>query len=306
MTTGPIRLEAERRLEESADAALKKSAGSLFELDNTSRLILANVARGGPQTIYELDKHKALSKAAIHRRLFGNGILLDERFLRLEGKVSFDRITGYEKKYYGLDLKGFLASLSEVKCKDNYMFNVFVSANYRHVLSLLTPHNLSDTKKSEFLEQIKRQASSRVKVDLLNFFLYHVENGLPLTHIKNPIIYVLHTNFFDSKSPIVGRKREDSLPNGVARLYEEKVVFSSPAMFESIWLTAQECKGADLPVGFRECVLAAYEEEIGKLPLRKKKGIPWDYGMLLVGKPIQKLREVAKQNEETDSTNGDE
>ena len=103
------------------DAKLKQSASNLFELDDVSREILACIAKKGPQTIYELNKNKALSKAAVYRRLHGQNnllSLLDENYLRLEGVVPFGRIKGIDKKFYGLTLKGFLASLSKIKCKD--------------------------------------------------------------------------------------------------------------------------------------------------------------------------------------------
>jgi hypothetical protein len=186
------------------------------------------------------------------------------------------------------------------------MFNVFVLANYRNARSLWASADLSDEEKKKILEQIKRQASSRVKGDLVNFFQYHTENGLPLTYIKKPITYVFQTNFFDPKSPIFTKRRKDTPPDGVAQLYEERIVFNSPASFEAIWLTPQECKrlGVALPPQFADCILPAYEEAIRKLPLRKN-GIPWDYGMLLVGRPLRKTRKAERRNERTDSGNGD-
>jgi len=92
--------------------------------------ILAEIARKGPQTVYELNaKTKDLSKPAIYRRLNGEasqGGLISENYLRLEGGVPFGRIQGRQKKYYGLALKGFLASLSRVTCERNYMFRIFL------------------------------------------------------------------------------------------------------------------------------------------------------------------------------------
>jgi hypothetical protein len=288
MTTGPK--EAQERI----DTEIRKSAANLFELDDRSKLILACIARDGPQTIYELDKHGELSKAAIHRRLFGNGMLLERCFLRLEGKVTFDRITRYEKKYYGLDLKGFLASLSEVECKRNYMFNVLIEAccdNYASRNSL----KFNDEQRTDFLDNARK----RMKTDIATFLSYHSRQDLKLTHITNPLLYYLRfclayasltESDFDPNLPL-------SLLNESAASIEKtpSAIFDDPwfGPFASCWVTRQEMKRLDinprqLDPDLLIALLNAYGRVIRKL--RDGNDPPWDHGLLYIGRSLRELK----------------
>jgi len=198
----------------------------LFAIDEKSREILALIARNGPMTVYELSKssNRSLSKTSIHRRIYGERqiiSLLDENFLRLEGKTKFLRIsTSLERKYYGLTLKGFLAALSKVPCEEIYMFKIFLktydfSMDHQMLLQQLGEEE-RDRVWQNFLE--------RIKIDLLLFLQYHDENGMILTHLKHPNTYF--GIFWDSIIPL--ESVEDPLSSGV-----EEERFSSK--WKQIW-----------------------------------------------------------------------
>ena len=280
------------------DVAMANNAKDLFDLDDKSRLILACIAREGPQTIYELDKHEDLSQAAIHRRLFGEGILLGQKFLRLEGKASFDRIKRIQRKYYGLDLKGFLASLSEVKCNDNYMFRILLES----VCDCCAPRNRPEMKHEE-REDFLYHGRIRVMTDLRSFLSYYAKQGVKLTTITNPLLFYL--SFWHT--PV--RLSEDFEPDFVSdfKLVREAFdkmktkppdIFNHPwvAPFITCWMTWQFIQKEKLTPGrgvdpdLFGAFLNEYAREIKKL--REGKEPPWDYGMLLAGRPIQELREM--------------
>jgi hypothetical protein len=185
----------------------------LFTIDEKSREILALIAQNGPMTAYELCKssNRSLSKTSIHRRIYGERqliSLLDENFLRLEGKTKFLRIsTNQERKYYGLTLKGFLAALSKGPCEEIYMFKIYLktfdfSMDHQNLLQHLGKEE-RDRVWQNFLE--------RIKIDLLLFLQYHDENGMILTYLKHPNTYF--GIFWDSIIPL--ESVEDPLSLGV-------------------------------------------------------------------------------------------
>jgi hypothetical protein len=288
MTTGPIR--PERRI----DAEIRKNAADLFELDDTSRLILASIARGGPQTIYELDKNvNGLSKASIHRRLYGDGLLLKQKFLRLEGTVSFGRIKGREKKYYGLDLKGFLASLSKVRCEENYMFKILQEATYDYYIHLDNPTEFPHWKEWATKERndFDLKSRKRMKIDLWTFLSYHANQGLKLTWITNPLMYYLSswTTLVTPSdiAPDLSASREATKDIG-----EQSAMFLWPWMapFIACWVTWQT-KG-DIREHLDKELMLALLIAYGKImrELHDQNDPPWDYGVLLTGKPLRELK----------------
>lgn len=300
---------------------LRANANMLFELDDTSRIILGNIAERGPSTIYELDKIRNLSKAAISRRLKGDANLLSllgENYLRLEGSVAFNRIKGRMKKYYGLTLKGFLASLSNVDCDRNYMFKILLQTLCdTHAWKEAKDH-WTQVQTDKILETFRRRAA----VDLLLFFQYHVEQGLKLTHIKHPEMYF--GRFWDFVEPyssqtdpysegsaqfsttwnVIWNTREQVDPKmpiytHVSRVSDvssrvEESVESFPSTgpwvgtFPLCWLTENEVNSwAPHPDwGFVDALLHEYQDVIRRL---RGSDPPWDPGILIVGRPIREL-----------------
>jgi hypothetical protein len=185
---GPI-LSGPIPVDSSLDDQLRTAASRLFEIDEVALDILAVIAEKGPQLVYGLAKGKKLSKATIYRRLQGNVAqpsLIKEKYLRLEGVAPFGRIQDREKKYYGLGLKGFLASLSKVQCEHNYMFKIFLEMYRNHpIFEEVQAERLADHQDRELWENVVQL----IKVDLLLFFRYHLDQGLRLTYIKNPTVY---------------------------------------------------------------------------------------------------------------------
>ncbi len=309
------------------DAKLKQSASNLFELDDVSREILACIAKKGPQTIYELNKNKALSKAAVYRRLHGQNnllSLLDENYLRLEGVVPFGRIKGIDKKFYGLTLKGFLASLSKIKCKDNYMFRVFLQVCQHQGDWKQARNTLLEQQRKEVLEKVRL----KIEIDLWIFLQYHMGQGLPLTKIKHVNIYFLNTctliwssgmlddplyrDYFgpdwnDIWNARLALEHDTEIPSVTTVLYrgpngEIKRKQTRPfpdawtGVFVNCWISATD----PLPTlethpktrrthyywPFLKPLVEEYGDVVGKL---REGGPAWDLGILFVGTPLQEL-----------------
>ena len=271
-----------------------RNAKELFDLDDRSRLILKFIACDGPQTIYELQEHSELSKGAVHRRLYGNGILLTQKFVRLEGRVTFDRNKEIQKKYYGLDLKGFLASLSEVKCDENYMFKILLETMCDYWASL----NAMKLKLAE-RKSFSYHGRIRAMTDIRSFLSYYAKQGVKLTGITNPLLFYL--GFW--LTPM--RLSEDFEPDFALefRLVREAfasikppAIFNDPwvAPFVTCWLTWEFMQkeglaiGSNVDQGLFKAFLNEYGREIRKL--RDNKDPPWDYGILYLGKSVKELR----------------
>jgi len=171
----------------SDSGELAKLSRELFAIDDKSREILCLIGKKGPMTIYELYKSSAgsLSKTAIHRRIHGERnliSLLNENYLRLEGKTKFLRTsTNLERKYYGLTLKGFLAALSKIPCEEIYMFEAFLETYKFNEIIQEPLQSLDETKRTKIWQAFIDQ----IKTDLLIFLRYHYENGMMLTHVKH-------------------------------------------------------------------------------------------------------------------------
>jgi hypothetical protein len=277
------------------DNAIAKNARELFDLDDRSRLVLAHVARDGPQTIYELQEHDELSKAAVHRRLYGKGILLTQKFLRLEGRVTFDRNKKIQKKYYGLDLKGFLASLSEVKCDDNYMFKILLQAMCDYYASL-NAIKLTHEERKDF----SYHGRIRVMTDIRAFLSYYAKQGVKLTGITNPLLFYLGfwlTPMRLSEDVESDFASELGLVRKAFALIKPPAIFNDPwaGPFATCWFTWQIIQKERLKIGsvVDRDLFYAFLNEYGRemRELREGKDPPWDYGILLAGKPVRELKE---------------
>jgi hypothetical protein len=330
MSSGPIPGENE------IDTKLQQPAKNLFELDDVSRKILGYVACEGPSTIYELQRHKDLSKAAISRRLYGDAkllSLLNEGYLRLEATVNFDRIKGRKKKFYGLTLKGFLASLANVACEKNYMFRIFLQICKDHDEWRLVQDKLTEKQRDAIIQKF----TMRAKVDLAVFLQYHWEQGLTLTRIKHFDLYF--DRFWNSVVPY-GTEVDPFIPVNPAsqlsqfgpdwkRLWEIRPQLDAkiPATihvenwdgktlktkvrdymenfpsepwvitFPYCWITEKDLDywPPHPDWGLVDALLVEYTDVTGKL--RGAHEPPWDSGMLIYGMPLHEIQENWRRNQ---------
>lgn len=281
MISGPRPAEKEPPSEQNLDTQLKQIANDLFQLKQPSKDILQSIAEYGPQTIYELYRKTDWAESAIRRHLYGKGhvpSLLKEKYVRIDGTNVFKKVSRRrEMKYYGLDFKGFLASLAELPCEKNYLFRVFL-ATFRDEEGW-SNEGLTDNQRTERGSEIERV----VKAGLLAFLQY-AKQELNLPRLHNAGSYFI--DLARKKRPFLF----DGLPIGYVTAVDPRTQEKITAMDRRDWtLTFSFCfmtseNWEPDPLGsknpFTEHLLKNYTEQL-KL-LRKVDKLPWDAEALLL------------------------
>jgi hypothetical protein len=266
---------------EQLDAALNQTSNEIFPLDPIPKDILKSIAERGPQTIYELYRNTKWAESAIRKYLLGDRkvprvlSLLKEKYVRIEGVVPFKKIRDREMKYYGLDFKGFLASLTEVPCDRNYMFQVFLGT-YEDEMGWSDDPLPYDEK-----TRIKNEAQTTVRAGLLAFLEY-AKQELNLPRLKNVISHFLDLTqkrpfLFDGLPRYVGTT-DPRTRNKTAQLEYRDWTHILTFCF----LTRENWEPNPLggKVGVTEHILKNYTEVI-KIK-RKVDELPWDAKELLL------------------------
>jgi len=170
------------------DAVIQDQVPQLFSLndkqtpriDKLSRDIIQTMTEKGKQTIYSLYKEiPHVSQSKIRRRFQGSTTyvgLEKEIFITPFVNIPFRETEPKYSKYFYLEFKGFLVSLSFTQLEDHPLFKTAVDVVETYLSSHIVP---------VFIDY--------VKAELASWFQAHIENGLQLDYIKVPHLYYYHT-----------------------------------------------------------------------------------------------------------------
>jgi len=167
-------------MSQDIDILLQTQSRELFSLDDLSWDIIYRIAREGPQNVYSLYKLIARSQVgSIRRRIQGSQRyvgLEKEGFLIIQRTESFRETEPKYARYYGLSFKGFLASLTDVRLGENYLFQVLIKY-------------LNDRIPIQTIDYIIEY----IKYEIAAWFQSHIENRFVLTYMKNTMSYYMKT-----------------------------------------------------------------------------------------------------------------
>lgn len=139
---------------------IKSLSGEVFSLDDGDFTILYNFAMKGEATRHQIITTQ--DKKTVSKKI---DILFEKGFLNLRKSTPFRNQPHKTTKFFGLSLKGFLASLHYCNVEDNY----------------LTKKYLKGIKNKELSKSILNY----LKDYLLHFFSYNSIRGLTLDRMKD-------------------------------------------------------------------------------------------------------------------------